>query len=113
MLGPHLLYKLYRLAASACVCMCACVFVFVLCLLLLWPGPVLAVPVGLHVPACLLQHFPLEITGLCSPLSLGSLYYLPSVMLAATFHHICPQAVSRVPQIFASYTLKGHPVSPL
>lgn len=51
-----------------CGCLCVCVC---LRLLLLWPGPVLAVPIGLYVPACLLQHFPMEMTGLPSPKSLG------------------------------------------
>lgn len=90
---------------AACVCVC-------LRLLLLWPGPVLAVPIEFYVPACLLQHFPLEMTGLSFPLSRGPVsspfYYL----LAASLHHICPQVVSKVPLTVPFYILRGHPVSP-
>lgn len=54
------------------LCVCVCVYVYVcLRLLPLCLGPALAVSLGLHVPACLLQHFPLEMSGLSFPLSLG------------------------------------------
>lgn len=74
-----------------CLCVCVC-----LRLLLLWPGPVLAVPIGFYVPACLLQHFPLEMTGLL-PLSPGPLCHLPSVICwqlpCITFvPKLCPSA---------------------
>lgn len=55
-----------------CVCVC-------LRLLLLWPGPALAMPQGLCLSAYLFQHFPLEMTGLCSA-ELGLLCHHPSVI---------------------------------
>lgn len=84
------MYKLYRLWLPVCVCVC-------LRLLLLWPGPVLALPIGLYVPACLLQHFPLEMTGLSSPMSRGPCVISLLISAGSFFASHLSQTMSRVP----------------
>lgn len=68
-----------------CVCVCVCSYC---------GQAVLAVPVGLSVPACLLQRFPVEMTGHSSPMSLGPCV-ISLVLSASSFFasHLSPSHV--------------------